>query len=171
MNIDTSYFTNLNLYKKFITDLDEDQIDSVGEDYTTSWLYALYIHTLLHLPMNEDKCDCIYENHITNIYEIEKILEKNGIYSFYHTNKTEFHHFIVIVTYDNIMLLSTYKGQNGIINKIFNKKEWTNKFLELFGLNNVKTHDKIYNYKWLFGITGEIKTLDLSQCIFMYSFV
>lgn len=171
MNIDTSSFTDLSLYKKFIDCLDDDQLDSVGDDYTSCWLYALYMHTLLDLPISEDQCDCIYENHVTNIYEIEKILEKNGIYSFYHTNKTEFHHFIIIVTNDNIMLLSTYGGQKGIINKMFNKKEWLNIFLELFGFNNIIIGNKIDNYKLLFGITSEIKTLDLSQCIFMYSFV
>lgn len=169
MNVDTSVFTDLSLYKKFIGGLDEDQIDSVGEDYTSCWLYALYIHTLLDLPMDDDQCDCIYERFLNNIYEIEEILEQNGIYSFYHTNKTEFHHFILIVTNDNLMLFSTYGGQKGIINKTFNKKEWTNNFLGLFGGTNTNADNKINSYKWLFGIDGKIESLDLTQCIFMYT--
>jgi hypothetical protein len=66
-------------------------------------------------------------------------------------------------------LLSTYGGQKGIINKLFNKTNWIIEFLNLFGNTNQDTNEKITNYKSLFGITNDIKTLDISQCIFMYS--
>lgn len=166
--MDTSNFTDLSLYRAFICGLNDDQIESVGKDYSSCWLYALFIHTLIDLPISEDGCECLYENHMSNIYDIQKILDHNGIYSFYHTNKTEFHHFILIVNNNQLQLLSTYGGQKGIIDLTFDKIKWIDNFLDLFGSAKVN-ENKINSYKSLFGITTEIKELDLSQCIFMYS--
>jgi hypothetical protein len=166
--MDTSNFTDLSLYRAFIGGLNDDQIESVGKDYTSCWLYALFIHTLVELPISEDGCESIYENHMSIIYDIQTILDQNGIYSFYHINKTEFHHFILIINDEQLQLFSTYGGQKGIIELTFNKIEWINKFLFLFGSETLN-ENKINLYKSIFGITNEIKELDLSQCIFMYS--
>lgn len=169
--MDTSNFIDLRLYRAFIKGLSNDQIDSVGEDYSNSWLYSLYIHTLLDLPMSEDGCECVYNNHITNIYDIPNILENNGIYSFYHANKTEFHNFILLVNENDLNLFSTYGGQKDIINVKFDKKKWIISFLNLFSDGKITNHFDLNDYKSLFGITIDIKEIDLTQCIFMYSVI
>lgn len=165
MNVDN--FIDKKKYLEFINNLDEDQIDSVGDDYTSCWLYALYIHTLLDLPI--DDCECVYNNHLLNIHDIIQLFEQNGIYSFYHTNKTEFHHFICYINNDELYLFSTYGKQKGIIYKTFNKIDWITQYLNLFSNGN-ENQNKINEYKSLFGITKKIENLDLSQCIFMYTF-
>ena len=167
MNVDIDNFISLKKYTEFINNLYEDQIESVGEDYTSCWLYALYVHTLLELPM--DDCECIYDNHLLNINDITQLFEQNGLYSFYHANKTEFHHFICYVFNSELYLFSTYGGQKGIINKKVDKFVWISEFLDLFG-NSETNQNTIKKYKALFGITNKIENLDLSQCIFMYTF-
>lgn len=169
--MDTSNFTDLHLYRAFIKGLTDEQLDSVGEDYSSCWLYALFVHTLVDLPISDDGCECIYNNHVENIHDIPNVLEYDGIYSFYHANKTEFHHFILIVNGNDLQLLSTYGGQKDIIDIKFDKTLWLIKFLDLFCSGSITNELQLNNYKWLFGITIEIKEIDLTQCAFMYSLI
>lgn len=165
MKINIDKLCDVNLYKSFVANLDDDQIDELGDDYTSCWVYAYYVHVIVGLPINN--CDCIYENHITNIDDICNILAHDGIHSFYHSNKTEFHHFICVIDGDTLLLLATYGGQNNFIKKIINKNQWLADFLDLFKDDSGK--NKIEQYKQLFGITNKIMCLDLSQCVFMNS--
>lgn len=159
---------NLKDYKNFIDNLNEDQIDSVGDDYTSCWLYALYVHNLLGLPISDDKCETIYSDNINNIDDFLKLFENDGIYSFHHANKTEFHYFFCTISGCTLTLNSTYGGQSGIINKIFDKYEWIYGLINLFTNVNVDLNEKLSKYRWLFGITNKIENVDLSTYIFMY---
>lgn len=167
--MNTSDLTDLRLYRAFIKGLTEEQLESVGDDYSSCWLYALFVHTLLDLPISEDGCECIYDNHVININDFVEILKHNGIFSFYHANKTEFHHFILIINDNDLTLISTYGGQKDIVNIKFKKNEWQTKFLNLFSSSCVTNKSQLNDYKWLFGIKIDIIEINLTQCIFMYS--
>jgi hypothetical protein len=165
-NFDFTLLKSLSNYKKFIKNLTPDIIDIVGNDYTSCWLYALYAHSIHGLQIESN--ECVYTNTIDNLNDLPIVLNENGLYSFFHSNETEFHHFILIVNNMNITLLSTYGGQNGIICKTFYKNEWIADIQKLF-FGNFKDN-QIDKYKYLFGITNNINKLNFGIYNFQYSF-
>ncbi len=52
---------SLTEYKKFVADFDDDQIDIYGQDYSSCWLYAYYVHLVLSLPITQGG-EPLYEN-------------------------------------------------------------------------------------------------------------
>jgi len=39
-------------YKQFISDMTADEISSLGDDYTSCWLFAYFIHKKYDLPVD-----------------------------------------------------------------------------------------------------------------------
>ena len=76
------------------------------------------------------------------------------------------HHFILIVTDENIRLISTYGGQEGVIDITRDRKD----FIQLFGqVFDGKAEDKLDMYRELFGI--ELDSLDMKDSTLSYSFI
>lgn len=143
----TSNLTSLSNYKAFISKFNEDQVDTYGDDYTSCWLYAYYVHSIIPLPLTDSK-EPLYEH--TSVPDFKH----DGLYSMYIATGDEFHHFIIIVKGQKIQLLSTYGGQQGIINLTFDKIEWIQGFksltekadlglmMKLFGINRYPHKNK-----------------------------
>jgi hypothetical protein len=133
---------NIREYKDFVNNLDENAIDIIGNEYTACWLFAYYIHCKYDLPISN------YEP----VYEIENItemyLDRNGIYSYHMSTTTEMHHFILYVNDDDVILMSTYGGQPGIIKIKYNKHEFINEFNDMI----VNENKRLKKYRKLFGI-------------------
>ena len=151
---------NLDEYKKFVSSLNDEEINIHGDDDTACWLFAYYAHVKYNLPILN--YEAIYDVE-QNINEIN--LESNGIYSYFMSHKTEFHHFILHVNGNDVILYSTYGGQQNIISIKYNKYDFIEKIKNLTNEGNIK---KYYD---LFGITNPpfIK-LDLSELRLYYSF-
>ena len=149
-----------NEYKTFVNNLNKDIIDILGDDYTSSWIFAYYIHCKYNLPtLNYDP-----------LYEVETTkfdLDKNGIYSYFMSHKTELHHFVLFVNNDDVILMSTYGGQENIIKIKYNKNEFINEFNDLM----IDDNNKIKKYCKLFGIKKvHFDKLDMSNFTLSYTF-
>ena len=128
-------------YYRFVSELNNDEIESLGNDYTSCWLFAYFIHNKYSLPIHN--YECVYDISIHLSYFK---IEKDGLYSCFICNDTEMHHFILMVNGNNLTLLSTYGGQEGIINKRYNKTTFNRR------INTLSPED----YRDLFGITINI---------------
>ena len=129
---------NFDNYLDFVQNLSNEEKESLGEDFSSWWMYAYYIHKKYNLPI--DNFEPVYE-------EISEIFpEENGLYSCYIENDHEFHHFIVVIIGDNLTLYSTYGGQYELIIVKRNKYKWINNLSLIF------IEDNIDVYKSLFGI-------------------
>lgn len=156
---------NLNIteYKKFVNNLDEDAIDVLGDDYTSCWMFAYYIHSKYNLPIVND--EPVYESENSTEFN----LDRNGIYSYFTSHNTEIHHFILYVNNDDVILMATYGGQKNIIEIKYNKNDFINEFNDLMATNN--DNDKIKKYCKLFGIKkASFKTLDMTNFTLSYTF-
>lgn len=160
-------------YRNFIKTLSPNEIDVMGDDLSSCWIFAYYFHLKYNFPITP-QYECVYENQL----DLDQLdLAKNpdykfvdGIYSFYTENKTEFHHFIIQVLGNNVHLFSTYGGQWGII-KITHKMDMFVKLINKIYIDkNIHPNDKINWYKKLYGIRTTIKELDLSECCFKYTY-
>ena len=116
--------------------------------------------------------ECVYECVYDCQEDITKInLNKNGIYSFYLNTNTEFHHFIIFVYDEKIILKSTYGGQNNIITKYFEKPDFILKLQDLVLNNTMSNEEKKRKYCDLFGIIKlSFKILDLTNFQIAYTF-
>jgi hypothetical protein len=151
---------NLIDYKRFVKNLSDDELDSLGDDYTACWLFAYYIHDKYILPISN--YDCVYE---TNIDINDFKLDNDGIYSCFFEHKKEMHHFVLFVSGDNLILRATYGGQKGIINIKYNKNDFIQKFQNLIISKNIK------EYSNLFGIIEpSFNELDFINVKFSYSY-
>jgi len=154
-------------YRKFINNLQEDLIDQVGSDYTSCWLYALYIHTILDLPINNG--ECVYNETINDLNNFT--LDTNGMYSFFTCCNSEFHHFILHIIDDKLTLLSTYGGQPNIIYKEFNTNEWVSSLKDLYLTTTDSRKSQIAKYKKLYGIKKVNDDFNLTEYQFKYTFI
>jgi len=152
-------------YKKFIKQLNIDELDILGDDYTSCWLYSYFIHKIFNLPI--ENYECVYINNINNMFDLN--LDTNGIYSFYMDNNIEMHHFILFVIDNEITLTSTYGGQNGIIKITRSKNIFINNIKLLFSNINENTAEL---YCDTFGIINKSKmfSLNLSKYNLMYTY-
>lgn len=80
---------NLNEYKTFVDNLNDECMDILGDDYTSCWMFACYIHCKYDLPIQEN--EAFYEVNQQNTFN----LDKNGIYSYFMSHKSEMHHCLV----------------------------------------------------------------------------
>ena len=150
-------------YFEFVSNLNDDEIDLFGDDYTSCWLFAYYIHKKLGFLLEDNETK--YVNEIDDVNDFEFDI---GIYSFFSENNTEFHHFILFVTRETVRLLSTYGGQEDIIDIVFTRGEFENLFRSVFSTNESTIENK-EKYQKLFGIE-HIKKLDLSQQNLRYNY-
>jgi len=151
---------NIEEYKTFVNNLNNDMIEILGDDYTSCWMFAYYIHCKYNLPTLN------YEP----LYEVQTInlnINKNGIYSYFMSHKTEMHHFILFVNNNDVGLMSTYGGQKNIIEIKYNKNEFIKEFNDLM----IDDYNKIKRYCKLFGIkTVYFDKLDMSNFTLSYTF-
>lgn len=154
-------------YFSFIDNLTEIEIEILGTDYTSCWLFAYYIHKKFNLPtLNHE---CIHE-HVQNISEIK--LDNNGIYSYIMSNNTEMHYFILFVNSDDVILKSTYGGQKNIITKNYKKNDFIRKLQNLISNSNNLDQKNLEQYCELFGITYfPFTVLDLRNTELSYTYV
>ena len=146
-------------YKTFVNSLNNEIIDILGDDYTSCWMFAYYIHCKYNLPIVNN--EPLYEVELTTNFN----LDKNGIYSYFMSHNTEIHHFVLFVNNDKIILMSTYGGQNNIIEIKYDKNEFKNAF------NNLIINGNVKNYCKLFGIKKVcFNKLDLSNLTLSYTF-
>ncbi len=154
---------NIKEYKDFVKNLDQNASDTLGDDYTSCWMFAYYIHVKYGLPIMN--CEAFYQLDAENGFD----LNKNGIYSYLMCNDTEIHHFVLFVNDDNLIMRATYGGQENIIEIKYDKNVFNDKFKELINEDNNKT--KIKKYCELFGIKKvSFKELDLSNLTLSYTF-
>lgn len=160
--------TNTNIdvkdYKRFVKNLDDDEIDVVGDDYTSCWMFAYYFHCKYGLPLLN------YEP----VYEVENQIEfrliDNGIYSYFMSHNKEMHHFILSVNNNKLTLMSTYGGQKNIINITYDKIYFIDKFNELMNIDG-DVCMKIKKYCELFGIKKVcFDDFDISTCKLSYTY-
>jgi hypothetical protein len=153
--------TSISEYKTFVNSLDDEIIDVLGDDYTSCWMFAYYIHCKYNLPiLNYEPLYEIKENSVFT-------LDKNGIYSYFMSHNTEIHHFVLFVNNDDINLISTYGGQKNIIKIKYNKNEFISAFNSLINNND----NTIKKYCKLFGIKKvNFNLLDLSNLTLSYTF-
>lgn len=137
--------TNYSTYKRFISSMSSEEKDSLGDDPTSCWLYAYFVHKTLNFAVDDRSHDVVYENHG------ELNLDCDGIYTCLMDCDAEFHHFILIIEKDVLTLLATYGGQRGLIWTKMDKVFWITHFKKLIDIDNHDT-DKIDIYKMLFGI-------------------
>ena len=157
---------NIKDYEYFINGLNEIETDILGNDYTSCWLFAYFIHTKYNLPISN--YECVYDQK-ENIEDIN--LNQNGIYSYFMSNDTEFHHFILFVNNNEVILKSTYGGQKNIITKIYKKNDFIRKIQDLILNNKTSNKEKKQKYCQLFGIIkAPFKVLDLTNTELSYSF-
>ena len=158
---------NLKEYKDFVNNLNKIQIDNLGDDYTACWLFAYYFHNKFDLPILN--YSCFYEQK-QNIIDMN--LDKNGIYSYFMSSDTEFHHFVLVVNNDDVILNSTYGGQTEFINIKYKKIEFIKRLQDLILISNSNSNNKkIKEYCNLFGFNKVyFKVLDLTNCEFEYTF-
>ncbi len=150
---------NIKEYKTFVNNLNDELIDILGDDYTSCWMFAYYIHCKYNLPILNN--DPLYEVDQTTKFN----LDKNGIYSYFMSHNTEMHHFVLFVNDDEIILMSTYGGQKNIIEIKYDKNEFINAF------NNLIINANIKNYCKLFGIKKvNFNKLDLSNLTLSYTY-
>lgn len=152
-------------YENYVKNLDIDLKNSLGNDLSACWVFAYYFHKKYNFPIMND------EPEYNEILDLTNLKLNSGIYSFYTENNSEFHHFILEITDDNMVnLFSTYGGQLGII-KIMHTKENFEKMLKKIYIDDkIHINDKISYYKLLYGIRTKINELDLSKYIFKYSY-
>ena len=154
---------NIENYKKFVKELDDEILYNLGDDYTSCWMFAYYVHTIYDLPLLNN--EPFYEE--KNEKKIN--LDKNGIYSYFMSHNTEFHHFILFVNNNNVNLMATYGGQKNIVKIDYNKNDLINMFDNLLNDNNNKS--KIKKYCELFGIKKVcFKILDMENFHLSYTF-
>lgn len=154
---------NVKDYKSFVNNLNEDEIDVIGDDYTSCWMFSYYVHTKYGLPIQN------YEAFYEEEQNSEFNLNKNGIYSYFMSHNTEMHHFILFVNNDNLTLMSTYGGQKNIIEIKYNKNDFINFFEDL--INEIDNDKKIKKYYKLFGINKIcFDILDISNLTLSYTF-
>ena len=48
---------DFNKYVQFVANLSNDEKDSLGDDPTSCWLYAYYVHKIFNLPINNFDCE------------------------------------------------------------------------------------------------------------------
>jgi hypothetical protein len=148
-------------YKTFVNSLNDEIIDILGDDYTSCWMFAYYIHYIYNLPILN--YDPLYEVKQTSKFN----LNKNGIYSYFMCHNTEMHHFVLFVDNDDLILISTYGGQEGIIKIKYDKNEFINALNDLI----INDNNNIEKYCKLFGIKKvNFKILDLSNLTLSYTF-
>jgi len=151
-------------YCNFVKKLDDSLKEQFGDDPSSCWLFAYYFHSKYNLPILDN--EPIYKNN----FDLTNITLNNGIYSFFTENKTEFHHFVIIVVDDTIKLFSTYGGQLGMIRIIHTKEQFINLLKKIYLNDKIHLNDKISYYKNLYGISVRVDTLDISNYNFSYSY-
>ena len=109
-------------YKTFVNSLNNEIIDILGDDYTSCWMFAYYIHCKYNLPIVNN--EPLYEVELTTNFN----LDKNGIYSYFMSHNTEIHHFVLFVNNDKIILRRSERVKKKIgattIPKIIEKKKF-----------------------------------------------
>ena len=151
---------NIKEYKTFVNNLNDDIIEILGDDYTSCWMFAYYIHCKYNLPILN------YEP----LYEVETTtlnIDKNGIYSYFMSHKKEIHHFILFVDNNDVILISTYGGQKNIIKIKYNKNEFIKEFNNLMidDDNQVKKYCKLFGIEKLY-----FDKLDMTDFTLSYTF-
>lgn len=131
-------------YKRFIRNFNGYEKDIIGTDYTSCWAFAYFFHKKFGLPVKD--YECVYEKDISPD-ELEEALEHDGIYSFFTSNNTEFHHFIILLKENKIELISTYGGQQGLIQKKYNKLNFIRDLSRIFSEGNTKLYFKLFGIK------------------------
>lgn len=151
---------NIEEYKSFVNNLNYDVIEILGDDYTSCWIFAYYIHCKYNLPtLNYEP---LYKVQTTNLN-----IDKNGIYSYFMSHTEEIHHFILFVNNNDVILMSTYGGQKNIIKIKYNKNEFIKEFNDLM----IDDDNKIKRYSKLFGIKKlYFDKLDMSSFTLSYTF-
>jgi hypothetical protein len=139
-------------YKQFISHMTTDEISSFGDDYTSCWLFAYFIHKKYDLPV--DQYDPVYTDECKSVE-----LNRNGIYSFCIDSDEEVHHFIILVNDERAVLMCTYGGQSGII-----KKEYIAKKLAC-DINKILSSKNSQLYKSTFDIQGNISVTNVSLSV------
>jgi len=91
-------------------------------------MFCCYIHCKYNLPILN--YEPLYEVEITKLN-----IDKNGIYSYFMSHKTEIQHFVLIV--NDVILMLIYGVQKNIIEIKYNKNKFIKKYCKLFGIKNV----------------------------------
>lgn len=126
-------------FKNFLK-LNLDNLDEEDNDYTSCWNGARYLFYLSGKKYTDSSLDypnSIKKNDIYNFFS--KV--KNGIFHCF-VETAFFHHFTIYIYDDNITLLSTYGGQNGLIHNKFNKEMFIRMLQEFNG--DLETYKKIF---------------------------
>lgn len=137
---------NYSIYKQFVNALSPEEKESLGDDGTSCWLYAYFVHKVLNLRI-DNTFEPIYDNELNDIRELK--LDNDGMYSCTMECDAEMHYFIIFIEGNKLTLLSTYGGQRGIIYMTHDKDFWLNEFKKLVDDN---CQEKKNIYKMLFGI-------------------
>lgn len=104
-------------YMRFVSRLSEEEIDSLGDDYTSCWLFAYYIHKKYHLPISD--YDPVLKK--TGIPE----LRDDMVYSFRIDCDQEMHYFSIRTENETqVRFMSTYGGQRGVIDRLLARDEF-----------------------------------------------
>lgn len=160
-------------YRNFIKTLSPNEIDVMGDDLSSCWIFAYYFHLKYNFPVTS-QYECVYEK-VLNLDELDLVKNPDykfidGLYSFYTENKTEFHHFIIQVIGNKVHLFSTYGGQWGIIKITHDINMFILMINKIYINKSIDFNDKISWYKKLYGIKTSIKELDLTECCFKYTY-
>ncbi len=149
-------------YKNFVKKLSEAEMDTLGDDYTSCWMFAYYMHIKHDLPtINYEP---YYQLNAENGFE----LDKNGIYSYLMCHDTEIHHFILFVNDDEVIMMATYGGQKNIIKIKYDKEEFLDEFQDMMLDND--NNSKTKKYCQLFGIQKvSFDKLDMSNFTLSYT--
>lgn len=110
-------------YKNSIKKLSADEIDSLGDDWTSCWLYSYVFAKQNNFPINSETFEPILEN--TRNKQDFKFCE-NGNYLFYIENQYEMHYFIVTKFNENCICTCTYGGFNKFICASFTSSQLEN---------------------------------------------
>lgn len=147
---------DFNDYTRFVKRLSDDEIDSLGDDYTSSYMFSYYFHKKYNLPIEIH--DASYEYDFDDVNNIIGLLNNNGIYSFIFEHDYEFHNFVIIIENDIAQMYSICEGKKNFIKTEYNKNYFINTIINICS-SNYDIQTKLSDYCNIFCINSDAKHL------------